>query len=342
MPPHLIPHLSPSHRHTTLTLYRALLHQLRHLPPISPSPSQSHANPKDLLKNLIHSRFHSARHIVSPHFLQPRFLLAYEALDHLDAAVAGDSQILREIEDLLSRCSLTSTRPPLPRLSARTHAARKSARLASSLPLPKLPSWTNRPLPLERIKGGRRRVPVLFTANHIPVLRFSKPQPSSLSGYLTSRIRQRQNRQDLLAKLTSDITVARGEDEWDGRLRDFAGLDGGMWREGSPEASWTGALIEEVKVVKAKLARERKVNQEVGRAMQGVVDREGELAEMEAGERGKRLVGKAGRRRVGGRALPNTEEDGGVGRKTKDSMASSASTRKTTCRPLAGRMNPTD
>lgn len=283
MPKFLVPHKSGAHRIAGIALFRALLVQCQRVP-LSGSPA---ANAE--LQNVVRNRFKQARHITSYRQLRTSFDAGYEAIDHLDAAVAGSADAKDIISALLAKASRSAKRPPRP-----PHNKAIDKKLKRQKELAERPPRMNmfdRPLPLEQL-SGERKVPVLFTANHIPILRFTKPQPSSLSGYITNRIVQRQKRHDRKHALEEALVLAEDEDRWDSIVHQFSGVDGRKpenWK-GSPvrESLWRDAVIEALGVVKAALEREKELNRIMAEKMQGVVDRETALADKERQEREER------------------------------------------------------
>ncbi|PNS19910.1 Acetolactate synthase small subunit, mitochondrial [Sphaceloma murrayae] len=138
----------------------------------------------------------------------------------------------------------------------------------------------------------RRKVPVLFSAQRIPVLRFTKPQPKSLSLFLISRIEQRQRRIDRAAGIANMIAIARGEDLWDSILEEDHGVPPddheseqttSLWRSG--EQTWAYPHEEALEQVKDYLELEAKKIAARVRMYVDIVDREKELKEQERKER---------------------------------------------------------
>ena len=72
-----------------------------------------------------------------------------------------------------------------------------------------------RPLPLSEIKSGRRRVPNLVSAQGIPFLRYSKPQPVSLSRVLRQKQSWTLQKWEQKKELEYDLVIANWEDQWD-------------------------------------------------------------------------------------------------------------------------------
>ncbi|KAL8938582.1 MAG: hypothetical protein Q9211_003149, partial [Gyalolechia sp. 1 TL-2023] len=73
---------------------------------------------------------------------------------------------------------------------------------------------------LPSLPSGRlRRVPTLVNANHIPILRFKKPQPPFLSYIIRKKTDEREKRVDKLQALEKSLLFAEDEDAWDTILR---------------------------------------------------------------------------------------------------------------------------
>ncbi|KAM0702635.1 hypothetical protein Q7P35_010066 [Cladosporium inversicolor] len=293
MPSFLVPRHVSAHRISAIALYRALLHQSRAVP----LPAQSQ---KDL-QNVVRNRCKQSIHLHSYQRLRLAFQAGYEALDHLDAAVAGDKKSTSYIAELLAKApAKVKADPPAPVLSKRKSKVKNksdsSTATTSSPPVTK-PSTTelfSRPHPLSQL-SGKRRIPVLFSANSIPILRLKKPQPQTLSGFIQHRITQRQRRHDRRHWLTEQIRFAQYEDLWDEIVEREVGV-----ADGEEEATWA----EEFEIAKQDvdwlIRLEGKKNVAMAARMQGVVDRETERFERERMERKEaRRVERAGRKDAG-------------------------------------------
>jgi hypothetical protein len=233
--------------------------------------------------------------------LKLAFQAGYEALDHLDAAVAGDEKSTSYIAELLAKApAKVKADPPAPLLPKRKRKEKKETDIStatnSSSPAAK-PSTTelfSRPHPLSQL-SGKRHIPVLFSANSIPILRIKKPQPESLSGFIKHRIEQRQRRHDRKHWLMEQIQFAQYEDLWDDIVEREVGVheDGGD-RE---EPTWAAAFEIAKNEVDRLIRLEGKKNVAMAAKMQGIVDRETEMFERERAERKEaKRVERAGRR----------------------------------------------
>jgi hypothetical protein len=273
MPQSLIPRRSGRHRIAAIALYRALLLQCRAitLPRIQ----------RDELQNIVRNRFHDARHNTSPRQLTTSFEAGYEAIDHLDAAVAGNEENKSYIVSLLERAPLR-VKQPKPSAQAPDKPA---SPIANPDTQPKL-SIFDRPLTLEKL-SGKRHVPVLFSANRIPVLRVKKPQPESLSGYIRARIEQRQGWHDRRHRLLEEVDLASHEDTWDEIIAKTAGPVPQDTRAvgWAKEPRWRDVPSDGLGEVLRMILEEKKKNMVMAEKMQNVVDREQHLFDMEKAER---------------------------------------------------------
>lgn len=323
MPFFQLPRNVSAHRLAASSLYRALLHQCRSTQ--LPAPLAVH---KDELQNIVRNRFKQTQYSHSYRRLKLAFQAGYEAVDHLDAAVAGDGRSAEVLLDLVQRAPAKVKAKPM--LSGRskqlgseriTHTGNvgeiSSADRAQESALEH--ELTSRPRPLPAL-SGHRRVPVLYSANRIPVLRFKKPQPHALSRYVQSRIDQRQKRFDRRDWLFEQQGLARAEDEWDELVfsnstssgSGFGTKDGpgamslGQAMKAAPppppasgknadrEPRWTEEYNVALKVVEDAVEEEGRKNMEMARRMQDLVDREREAFEREREER--RKVAREGRK----------------------------------------------
>ncbi|KAK5130224.1 hypothetical protein LTR08_002309 [Meristemomyces frigidus] len=273
---------STPHRLAALALFRALLAQTRALQPLG--PQAQHA-----LQNIIRTRFKQARHEQSAARLQREFEAGYAALDHVDAAVAGCEERLSFIAALVARAPQGVKQTPptvLPKhleieaQKRRAADARSVNRAAQGAPR----DLFSRPFPLHSL-AGKRRVPVLYSAQKIPVLRLAKPQPQALSGYLAHRLRVRQKRHDVRHRLESEVELARAEDVWCGLVGKLGAAAGGAGGVGVGEGTWAAAPLAARRDVARRLEEEKRRNGVVAGRMQGVVDRERALYEAEKAQR---------------------------------------------------------
>lgn len=215
--------------------------------------------------------------------------MVVQALDHLDAAIAGNEHSISHLRSLQARLPPalrnTTTAPPKP---TPVVEARPTAQQGTALALRPRPAFS---LP------SRRRIPVLVSANKIPILRFTKPQPAALSHYLKSRIVDRQKRLDRKMALEAQLEIAKGEDEWDRIL-----LAQGVKDEGGSERRgmlWSREVYECYRYTLDAIDAEGAKNKEMAEKMVAIIDKEKELAEIERKER-KRLKNEERRNRKTG------------------------------------------
>jgi hypothetical protein len=281
MPENFVPHRSGAHRIAVKALYRTLLNQSKAIPL---AQERQHE-----LQNIIRNRFKQARLLQSARRLRVSFEAGYQAIDKLDNAVAGDEESVAYVTSLLERAPARVKEAQLPKQSAQ-----KSASAKDTKPQPQKPkrSIFDRPLPLEQLSGPRH-VPVLFSANRIPVLRITKPQPPRLSAYIDARIKQRQKWRDTRDRLIELRELSGYEDEWD-NLTQSNDENGGLTLDNwMSEPSWTSAAYHAVGAIDSKLIAEREKNRVMAEKMQAVVDRERELFEKEKKEREEAVRAKA-------------------------------------------------
>lgn len=271
MPKFLVPRHNTPHRVAAIALYRALLSQAKNLP----STTQDQRN---ALQNIIRNRFKQSQHSHSYRRLKISFEAGYEAIDYLDAAVGGSEESKTYILDLLER-SPAKAKEPKPRPLVVSKKRDPNFVLENNTNDEAKISLSDRPIPLEKL-SGKRHVPVLFNANHIPVLRLKKPQPVSLSRYIRQRIDQRQEWHDRRSRLSEELYTATREDEWDDLVRG----DESAFKDGL-EPSWRDAIDDAAEDVHKNLDRESMKNRVMAEKMQAVVDREQALFDKEKRER---------------------------------------------------------
>ena len=297
MPRQFVPRQSGAHRIAAIALYRALITQCKAV------PLDLHRQHE--LQYIVQNRFKQVRNLKSTRRLKLYFEAGYEAIDQLDAAVAGDVQSREYILSLLARApaDVKAAPPPykLPKyiqkqLRKKERQLEERSTVDEKPPKPSI--FDRRPLSLEKLTGARH-VPVLFNANGIPVLRFKKPQPSNLSNYIRSRINLRQKRQDQCHRLEDELELASAEDEWDeivevyGELRRGGG-DEEEEEDEKEENDWVTAINQALTDLEKALAEEKEKNRVMATRMQELVDRERELFQQERAEKFGRVRGELG------------------------------------------------
>lgn len=275
MPSFLVPRHVSAHRISAIALYRALLHQTRAVP----LPAQSQKE----LQNIVRNRCKQAIHLHSYQRLKLAFQAGYEAVDHLDAAVAGDEGSKRYIVELLAKApaSVKANSPvslPYKTKSKANQVEGTPVTITSTSSPPAKPSSElfARPHSLAQL-SGKRHIPVLFSANNIPILRIKKPQPENLSGFIKNRITQRQRRHDRKHWLMEQIEFAQYEDMWDEIMEKEVGVSVGD----GEEPTWAEEFEIAKDEVEWSIRLEGKKNTAMAARMQGIVDRETELFERE-------------------------------------------------------------
>ncbi|KAJ4367318.1 hypothetical protein N0V83_006899 [Neocucurbitaria cava] len=260
MPRFLQPKKSTQHRVAAIALYRALLSRCSSVALLD--------NDRVSLRNAIRNKFRKNRKIQSPYQLGLSFKAGYETLDRLDASATNDTANAGVLSRLIANLPRGLTRsPPL-----RPH---------------RLPSSTDPPkerlacLPPERAvlnvrpyakTSGPRHVPVLASANGVPFLRLTKPQPRALSRILRQRLERKQYIFDTrIFLLNWWMPLCQQEDEWDELMTRQL-----MHRE--DRVKWVDAVQlseqENLQAYEKDLEKDRVVI----RKMQRIVDLETELA----------------------------------------------------------------
>jgi hypothetical protein len=127
---------------------------------------------------------------------------------------------------------------------------------------------------------GPRHVPILASANGVPFLRITKPQPPALSRVLRQTLQRRID--NFHAKTLFQnywIPLSRHEDEWDAILErecDFVGKD--SRGNGSHNSLWEHEMIKQEKANRAAYDRDIKTSTEIAARMTELIDKETELA----------------------------------------------------------------
>ncbi|CAO2650747.1 Nn.00g020390.m01.CDS01 [Neocucurbitaria sp. VM-36] len=277
MPRFLQPKKSTQHRVAAIALYRALLSRC--------SSVSLPENDRLSLRNAIRNKFRKNRKIQSPYQLGLSFKAGYEVtqnlpraaeplvdnsqtLDHLDVSTTGDADNAGVLTRLIANLPRGLTRsPPL---------SRRRLDPPTDLPKERLSS-----LPSERAvlnvrpyakTSGPRHVPILASANGVPFLRLTKPQPPALSRILRQRLERKQSLFDMMIFLANWwMPLCRQEDEWDERMNRQL-----MRREDGPK--WVDAIQLSERENQEAYDRGLEKDREISRKMQRIVDMETELA----------------------------------------------------------------
>lgn len=149
-----------------------------------------------------------------------------------------------------------------------------------------------RPLPLEQLSGGKRKIPVIAQASgSIPFLRIGKPQSHAHSNFLRRKSERRQNRITLVKEMKEEVKLeARTEDRWEAALRRLAReerVDIGDGEDGSDDSMTYEQVVQEFGVLhlRTMLAVESEDLQARTTALLDLRDEEQRLAELEKKER---------------------------------------------------------
>ena len=207
---------------SAIALYRALL-----------SGCSSAALPDDdriSLRNAIQNKFRQNRKLQSPYQLGLSFRLGYEARLQFNAsyALADNDQVVGKLDactakdpasvSTLSRLIATLPRgltnaPPAPRLLPTPPPSHPSGKHSLDILPPERAVLNNRPYAKVT---GQRQVPRIASANGVPFLRLTKPQPAALSRVLRQKLDRRIERFHRRVELQNYwLPLAQQEDEWD-------------------------------------------------------------------------------------------------------------------------------
>lgn len=120
--------------------------------------------------------------------------------------------------------------------------------------------------------SGHRKVPIIASANGIPFLRLTKPQPPALSRVLRQKLERRITRFHKKVELTNYwLPIASHEDEWDV-------LMAAQLRHREDRAMWTDAIHEADRQNQALYDEDIAKDKEIIGKMQRIVDKETKLA----------------------------------------------------------------
>ncbi|KAF2272576.1 uncharacterized protein EI97DRAFT_344271, partial [Westerdykella ornata] len=261
MPRFLLPKSSTPHRVAAIALYRALLSRCTS----APLPDEDRSS----LRNAVRQKFRRNRKIASARQLGLTFRAGYEILDHLDAASAGDTSSASFLTSVISNLTPGLKRPPPPRHPTPPPPAKKEL---ACLP-PENAVLRVRP---RQVVSGPRHVPILCSANGIPFLRLTKPQPASLSRVLRQKLDTRNllfDRKVLISNYW--IPIATQEDKWDEILQQELGF------RDDPEAeedTWVGVFEQAYNDNTKQHEMHLKKDKAIAQKMLEIVDKETELA----------------------------------------------------------------
>ncbi len=293
-----------------LSLYRALLKQCSAFELLNVAHSDSPTK-VNVLSSLVQFRFQHDRSILSPSKIANGVKAGYSALDLLHAYNKGDQSASNRVKALIESTAtqakwLLTYRTALANARSLTSPAKlgKIAHLqagaskANKTRYPESKPILERPLPLSEIKGGKRHVPELIAAHGVPFLRYSKPQPVSLSRIIRQRGRRHQKWWTQKEELEADRKVAEWEDEWDDIVEDQAADERRpnhyntapwQWSYGSgkvdrSESTWSYEVQVAENEVMQTIRAEDRYYADMGKKMWEVVIKERELAAQEKRE----------------------------------------------------------
>jgi hypothetical protein len=199
-----------------------------------------------------------------------------QTVDKLDASTANDSASTNALSQLIATLprGLTHappTRRPLPPPSP-PHPSGKH-------PLDALPPGrsvlNNRPYAQVT---GQRQIPRIASANGVPFLRLTKPQPAALSRVLRQKLDRRIERFHRRVELQNYwMPLAEQEDQWDELVLP-------QLRRREDQIKWADAMHEAERLNGAEYETELAMDAALVRKMQHIVDAETELVLKEGRE----------------------------------------------------------
>ncbi|KAH9865550.1 hypothetical protein J1614_009135 [Plenodomus biglobosus] len=257
MPRFLRPKQSTEHRVAAFALYRALLSRCSS----TPLPDDDRTS----LRNAIRNKFRKNRKVESPYQLGLSFKAGYEVLDHMDASVTGDAASQSLLQRMISRIPPALKRKPQPRRISTPEPPKE--RLAT-LP-PERAVLNVRPYAKT---SGPRHVPILASANGVPFLRFTKPQPPALSRILRQRLQRKIDLFDMKVLLANWwLPLCKQEDMWDTLIN-------AQLKEPADNTRWADAVrLAEQENMEAH-HKDLQKDIDVTKKMQKIIDKEMELA----------------------------------------------------------------
>ncbi|GAM83555.1 hypothetical protein ANO11243_015430 [Dothideomycetidae sp. 11243] len=248
----------------------------------SPAPSPLTQDAHLSIKALIQHRFRRNVTCQSKALLQRAFTSGWRVLDALEDATTGSAAGAAYLSAMLAE---PRTQSYLNRIRAEEAAPR------AQKPSPRAPIFAHpdeglreRPRKLEDLKPregtgqARRTVPVLFSANKIPVLRLDKPQPPALSTYIESLIALRARRWLRVEDYEVLIETGAREDDWDEILHQGSNVQ-------KRKGSWSEAGLMARDEVMAALDRRDELSSQRAKWYIRIVDEETALKEKERKDR---------------------------------------------------------
>ncbi|KAJ4412447.1 E2 ubiquitin-conjugating protein mms2 [Gnomoniopsis sp. IMI 355080] len=222
MPSFYVPARDSRHRAACFALYRALLRQV---PRISvPADLTSRSDWIHPITYLIRSGFWRNRVDTSPRLVTSALQSGYRFLTILtraqDASSASHAEVVKFLRD--RQKAFPPPRPPPAAAPPKPCPTPLLTKVSEPGERPVYKS-TVRPLPLSKISGGTRKVPVFVDAQGIPFLRIGKPESHSHANFLKRKAMRRQERITHFQELYEDrVQEASEEDQWEATLLKLA------------------------------------------------------------------------------------------------------------------------
>ncbi|KAL8719359.1 MAG: hypothetical protein Q9225_003616 [Loekoesia sp. 1 TL-2023] len=262
-----------NHNVSGFALYRALLRRGRKVIPIELAKSfEKHT--RDVFRTNSKAHSHAA--------IRAALSTGYRTLEDL---ASREPNVLRQLGELSDPSTIdrllekNKQKAPAGTNQAENHPPRhRPSDTGRRWPkLQAIPVLDGLPLPPP---GKLRRVPTLVNANHIPFLRFKKPQSPFLSYMIRKKNGERQKRLDRIHTLEDMLLFAEDEDQWDKILREtnriFSGDEGLRWTSAISEALTNVKKVHQTNIVKRMRIAQRMFN---------ILQEQKNLAEQERSER---------------------------------------------------------
>ena len=188
-------------------------------------------------------------------------------LDHLDISTSDDTAKTETVARLVSALPLGLKRSP-PQRRVFTNVPGPPKERLACLP-PERAVLNVRPYAKT---SGPRRVPVLASANGVPFLRLTKPQPPALSRVIRQRLERKQKLFDTKVYLENwYMPLCQQEDDWETLIN-------AQLRKAEDRANWVDAIILANQENKESYDRDGAKDRKIIQKMQRIVDLETELA----------------------------------------------------------------
>ncbi|KAK5651397.1 hypothetical protein OQA88_12554 [Cercophora sp. LCS_1] len=293
MPLFYRPSRDSRHRRACLSLYRALMRTGLRVP--LPDDVATGLGPINPIRSLIRNAFRRNRKEASPRLVVSALKQGYRFLTVLHtAASAPTGPVYNEVLSFL-RKNQAAVQKVLAAKAAKAKVE-PSARPVSLLTrvqeatLTSAPVYeaTARPLPLEALSGGVRKIPKLDDTEGIPFLRLGKPQAAALSAILTRKVSKRRARTVKLCELEDEeLEIAAEEDFWDELVQRLMRENGVQIERPFVEMTYEDAFQRWRDQLQTSLNWEKEDMVARGKALWKLVEAEMALAKEEKEERRK-------------------------------------------------------